>query len=475
MLRLPVATLCLAFASSARAGGLEVPERTPLGLARGGAVVASVEDPSAVDLNPGALTKLRGAHLYYSHEVTWQRVRFTRAETAIPQDPNVVASQDPFAPVSNQSDPFALGVMLAASHDLGLDDWTFALSLYGPHGAASQSWPKAGGQRWMTTGYDGVMLFPGASVAWGRSNFGVGATLQAATMPELKYRLVVDGTTGDTLAPLAGATEVEAELKVSDPFAPTALVGAWFRPTPWLELAASGRALPVRFEADGDFSLKNVPGQGAFTPEQLAVPGAAARTTLTLPATAKLGVRVRDAAQVPGAERWDLELDAVWEGWSVMNDQRLELDGEIRLFGAEPVPDVVLPRRWRDTLSLRLGGAYAPWPGRLRLHAGGYVERGAVDERYAHIDFPSFDRAGLGLGLEVGFALGGGRRLTVAAGYAHVFQATQNPEERTAKVIQHRPLAPCPAECDGRSAVPVNPGRIESSFDQLGLSLHVGL
>jgi long-subunit fatty acid transport protein len=261
MLRLPVATLCLAFASSARAGGLEVPERTPLGLARGGAVVASVEDPSAVDLNPGALTKLRGAHLYYSHEVTWQRVRFTRAETGIPQDPNVVASQDPFAPVSNQSDPFALGVMLAASHDLGLDDWTFALSLYGPHGAASQSWPKAGGQRWMTTGYDGVMLFPGASVAWGRSNFGVGATLQAATMPELKYRLVVDGTTGDTLAPLAGATEVEAELKVSDPFAPTALVGAWFRPTPWLELAASGRALPVRFEADGDFSLKNVPGR----------------------------------------------------------------------------------------------------------------------------------------------------------------------------------------------------------------------
>jgi hypothetical protein len=207
---LPAALFALSAPTLAVAGGLEVGERTPLGLARGGAVAASVRDPSAVDLNPGALARLKGAHAFYSHEVTWQRVRFERAPSVIPQDANVTPSVDPYAPVSEQGDPFALGAMVAASHDLGLRDWVFALSLYGPHGVAAQAWPRAGGQRWLTTGYDGMILFPGVSVAWGGPRFGVGITAQAATMPRLNYRLVVDGSTGSGLAPLASAAEVEA-------------------------------------------------------------------------------------------------------------------------------------------------------------------------------------------------------------------------------------------------------------------------
>jgi long-subunit fatty acid transport protein len=470
-LTLPATLFALSAPALAAAGGLEVGERTPLGLARGGAVAASVRDPSAVDLNPGALARLKGAHAFYSHEVTWQRVRFERARSAIPQDANVAPSVDPYAPVSEQGDPFALGAMVAASHDLGLRDWVFALSLYGPHGVAAQAWPRAGGQRWLTTGYDGVILFPGVSAAWGGPRFGVGITAQAATMPRLNYRLVVDGSTGSGLAPLASAAEVEAELRVRDPFAPTALVGAWVQATPWLDLALSGRAMPVVFDASGDFVLRNVPGQGAFTPEQLTVPGAAARTRLTLPATARVAARVHDPAPAPEAERWDVELQGQWAGWSTMNQQRLALDGEIRLFGAEPVPDVVLPRRWRDTLGLSLGGSFSPLPGRLRLHAGASVERGATPPRYAHIDFVSFDRLGLGLGAEGTFHVASAA-LRLAVGYARVLQPDQVTAEQDAKVPQQRPLAPCPSECDGRDAPAVNAGRIESGFDLLGVSLH---
>jgi long-subunit fatty acid transport protein len=465
-------------AAPAFAGGLEVPDRGARALARGGAATAAIDDPTAVDLNPGALSRLRGGHVHYGQDLVWAHTRFTRGRTRIPQDANVTPVADPFAPVENGDALFPWGVTLAATHDLGLDGFTFALSVYGPHGSGSSSYPVDGGQRYMTTGYEGVILFPGVSVAYGTKNYGFGTTLQAATMPEMRYRLVVDGLQGGALNPLASSAEVEATVEASDPFAPTAIVGAWYRPSPEIEVAVSGRVVPVFFHAEGDLSLANVPGQSAFTPSQLALIGSGAQFDFTLPPTARLGVRYRGGVDdtPPGTaarETWDIEADVVYEAWSMFDQVRLDLRGDISLYGREPLPDVALDKRWRDTLSFRLGGDWHALPDTLTVSAGGFWERGAVPVNYENLDFPSFDRFGIGGGGRVDLPTFGGVSPTLAVAYQHVFQETRTVSETYGKVFQHRPLAPCPSDCEGRSGVPANAGRFESGFDQLALALTV--
>lgn len=469
-------SLVLGTCSLARAAGLEVPERGARAMSRGGAATAGIDDPTAVDLNPGALSRLRGGHLHYGHDLLFSHARFTRAESRIPHDSNAVPVTDPYAPVDAEAVLFPWGVTLAATHDLGTESFTFGLSVYGPHGAGETRYPVAGGQKYMVTGYDGLILYPGVSVAYGRRNFGFGATVQAAMMPEIRYRLVVDGLQGGPLNPLASGSEVEATVTASDPFAPTAILGAWYRPAPELEVAVSGRAVPVFFHADGALAIANVEGQSAFTESQLELTDSRARFDFTLPPTARLGVRYRGgvAGDPTATEVWDVEADVVYEAWSLFDDIRLRLDGDVRLYGEEPLPDVTLSKRWRDTLSFRLGGSWNVLPERLSLSAGGYWERGAVPVNYENLDFMSFDRLGLAGGARLALPAPWAGGLALGFAYSHVFQETRTTTETYGKIFQHRPLAECPNACEGRSAVPVNAGRFESSYDQLAVSVTAG-
>jgi long-subunit fatty acid transport protein len=102
----------------------------------------------------------------------------------------------------------------------------------------------------------------------------------------------------------------------------------------------------------------------------------------------------------------------------------------------------------------------------LRVSAGGYWEQGAVPDNYSHLDFPSFDRIGVGTGLRYDSG-----NLQLALSYAHVFQETRTVDERFGKVFQQRPLAECPGGCGGYSGVPVNAGTFETGFDLLSWSV----
>lgn len=471
----PLLTLVLVVSpgGAALAAGLEVPERGARAMSRGGAATAAIDDPTAVDLNPGALSRLRGGHLHYGHDLLFSHARFTRAESRIPQDPNVIPVADPYAGVESKEPLFPWGVTLAATHDLGTEHFTFGLSIYGPHGSGETKYPVDGGQKYMVTGYEGLILYPGVSVAYGKRNYGFGATLQAAMMPEMEYRLVVDGLQGGPLNPLASGAEVEATVSASDPFAPTAIIGAWYRPSPEIEVAVSGRVVPVFFHAVGDLSLANVEGQSAFTESQLELIDSSARFDFTLPPTARLGVRYRGGVEgsPTAAEVWDVEADFVYEAWSLFDDIRLKLDGDVRLYGSEPLPDVTLSKRWRDSLSFRLGGSWNVLPDRLSVSAGGYWERGAVPVNYENLDFLSFDRVGLGGGARVALPAPWAGGLDLGLAYAHVFQETRTTTETYGKIFQHRPLAECPDACGGRTGVPANAGNFESSYDQLAASV----
>ena len=454
--------MLLAFGGSAYAGGLEIPDHGARAVARGGAFGARADDPTAVAHNPGRVAHLEGLQLAWNHNLVWSHARFTRAESVIPDD-NPQYDKDPFATVENESPFFGLGAFLAATYDLPWEGLAVGLSVFGPSGSGHAEYPVQGGQRYMLTRFDALMLYYGLTIAWGTDDFGVGATLQWADMPKLEYRLVVDAKAGSALSPYASGTDVHGIVTVSDRFAPAAILGAWWRPVPTVEVGLSGRPFPIVFEAEGDLEVENVPDQSEFTEHQRRITGSAASVEVVLPPTARVATRYVHGDQ--GQPLFDIELDFVYEAWSMVEAYKLDLEGEIQLFAGDPVQDAVIERRWRDTLSLRLGGTYfaTEW---LGISLGGYWERGATPEQYTHLDLLSLDRLGVGGGLEI--ALGA---VDINIGYLHTFQPDVTVGEGSGKVYQQRPVAPCPDRCGGLDGVPANAGTFESGFDLLSVSV----
>lgn len=409
------------------AAGLELPDHGARALGRGGAFTARADDLTAVALNPGALSRFAGAHLTYSHNIIWGHVAFTRAESQIPE--TIDYGDDPFATVENEEPFFPLGVMLAGGHDFGLEDWYFALSVYGPNAAGGIEYPVTGGQRYMLTSFEAATVFYGLSAAYGSETWGAGATVQYAHMPFLRYSLVVDGQPGGELNPYASSSDVQAIMDVSDDFSMSAIVGAWWRPSPIFEIGVAGRVVPVYFDAEGDIRLENVPGQTQFTDEQLVIQNGSAAVDVVLPPTARLGLRYRNLEG--DTERFDLELDVVYEAWSMVEAFEIDLEGQIGLLADAPAQDVVIEKRWQDTLSVRLGGSYNVVPDAFGLSLGGFWEQGATPLNYSSLDFLSFDRLGVAAGLFGSIPIGESAELDLVASYSHVFQDDREVSEST--------------------------------------------
>ncbi len=482
-LRLAALLLALTAPNALLAGGFELPDHGARNVSRGGAFTARADDLTALALNPGGLLRARDSQravglpgqatatgmwgaLLYSHNAMHAPISFQRAPSAVPQpESSDPGSPAPLARVDNETPWFLLGGSLFAATDFGLEDFVFAVGLYGPNAAGHQRYPVTGGQRYMLVELEAIFVYYSAAIAWGkRDKYGVGVTLQLAHQPMTKLSLVVDGTPGGAQSPYHSSSDVLATINLAAPPVPTALVGAWWRPIDAVEVGVSGRVVPVKLQAAGDVTLTNSPGGAAFFPDQLEIEGNAARLQLTIPQTARAGVRYRHLDGL--RERFDVELDVVWEGWSALDAYTVELDGMIKLFAATKAPDVTIAKRWKDTLSVRLGGTYNLDALPLSLSAGTFYETAAVPLNYSHLDFPSFARVGVGLG-----ATGRLGSLDWTVGYLHVFQESRTIDEAFAKVFQQRPVAECPEGCDGYDSVPANAGTITSGFHIITASL----
>ncbi len=485
-LRLRAATLALPIlslvAQNAYAGGFEVPDNGAQSVGRGNAFTAKADDLTALAHNPGALIKSKGANLLYSHNVVHAPQSFTRQVSNMPSKPLPNLPEggraDPFATQSNKTPWFALGGMLVGSYDFGLENWTFAAGVYGPSAAGHQEWDVNGGQRWMLTKMDALMVFYSLAAAYGvPDKFGIGVTAQVVSQPSTEMSLVVDGDNGSQLAPYYKGSEIESTLKLSAPPTFSAIVGGWWRPVENIEIGASGRVIPVNLNGKGNFTIATTPTGAKFTEAQLTVLGSSAALQLVLPATAHVGIRYRGLDKAvelaegetpttkPRPERWDIELDFAYEAWSKLKDFNVDLEGEIQLFAKANAQDVVVAKRWKDTLSLRLGGSYNLPTIPVGFMAGTFVESGAVPHNYENLDFPSYNRLGVNAGVKVKAG-----PVDIIAAYSHIFQETRTVDETYAKVFQQRPVAPCPGGCKGYDGVPANAGTFTSSFDIISAS-----
>ncbi|MCA9694337.1 MAG: outer membrane protein transport protein, partial [Myxococcales bacterium] len=440
------------WAGTAQAGGFEIPDHGARAVGRGGAFAVGVDDLTALHYNPGALARLGGTRFLYTHNLIFHNTTFQRATLSDVWGDDAGTG---FDLATNDQKLFPLGMFAVLASDFGLKNWMFAAGVYGPSSVGKHEYPDYGPQSFMLTKMEAILVYYSLAVAWQLpKKFGIGVTFQYVDTPLMRYGLVTDSRAIPQLSPLpdAESTQLITTMELKDRFGLTAIVGLWGRPHPAIELGVSGRVIPV------DMNLK---GGLTTDKESLISDEVSATMNFTLPVQLRGGVRYLHERK--GRELFDIELDLFWENWGTLKAYNIMFEGSIN---GQPIQDLTIEKRWRDTFSVRLGGDVNLLDDHLSLRAGGFFENGASHRDYAHLDFPSFNRGGIGGGIT-----GSVKGISLTVGYMHIFQQTQELTELSAKTFQQRPLAPCPDRCDGLSGVPASAGTFRSRFDMLGVSI----
>ena len=447
--------------SVVHAGGFEVPDQGARAVGRGGAYAVGAADLTALHYNPGKLASLGGTRVLYSHNLLFHDTTFQRATLS---DAWGDAAGTEFGLAENGTKLFPLGGMFVAASDFGLKNWMFAAGAYGPSAIGRHDYEDYGPQSFMLTKLDTIILYYSLAAAWQiPKKFGIGVTLQYVDMPRMEYGLVADSTPTTALEPLPddASTQLITNMQMKDRFGMTAIVGLWGRPHPRIELGAGGRVVPVKMTPSGGIDTDK---------STLLSDDVTAAMEFQLPVQLRGGVRYihplrKNEEGEPEGERFDIEVDVFWENWSQIDAFRIDFEGTIN---GQPIADQMIPKLWRDTLSVRAGGDVNLLDGHLTLRTGGYFETGASHPDFAHLDFPSFNRGAISGGIT-----GSYKGFALTLGYLHVFQQPQETTELSAKGFQVRPLAGCPERCDGLSGVPANAGVFQSHMDIFALSLDV--
>jgi long-chain fatty acid transport protein len=431
------ALLCVP--ASALAGGFEVGENGPRAMGRGGAYVAGVDEPSAIYYNPAALSRIRGPAVTLNlnlmrADVSFQRSPFVITPDLEPDSP--IYREIQFAEARNNAGFFP-APMLFASHDFGLEDWDFGVGVYGPTAVGRMDFDemstdaptdenegysnRTGGQSYSIVSADLLLFYPSLSTSYriDAANLSVGLTAQAAVMM-VDYAVGVDGLSGP------GSPEADSEEKPQlytpntlavTGYTFTGILGLLWEPTDNWSFGASFRPR-FKIRAQGDIGVE-YPRELLDQGPNIADTDATLETNL--PDVLRVGAQYthRNAA---GRELWDIEANVVYEGWSVNDGFRVELDGTLRVEGdaiaPQKLPNLFLPRYYTDSVSVRLGSDISV----LRnengngpvFRLGAQYESSSSPNDYTNLDFLPFMR----LGATAGFSYHlGPFALDIAGGY----------------------------------------------------------
>ncbi len=387
----------------AQAGGMDLPENGTWSLARGGANVAAVADPSALALNPAGLASVKGFQLLFDNNLWRPNLCFTRAGT-YPGDPGpgTYAGQ-PFPKVCRMNEGAYYVPMVAATYDFGLRNWTFALGGYGPHALGRKHFPRQvviadseggpvlapGPTRYDVLNQDVLVIFFTLAAAWHVADWlDLGFALQP-TLSEVRFSMAVPYQPPN----LDPDQDIFFAIHTYG-FGMTALFGAKVRPIRSLEMGLSLR-LPAKSTTRGDATIRmppsvaNLGGAALQYREDTEV-----AMSSELPLYLRLGLRYRWFRGE--AELADLELDAQWERWSAVRTMDTKVLAD--LIG-NPLTVFVVPHLYSDTVSLRLGSSVTlPWPvwkGRIALALGLFYDSSASPKAYTRLDYQAFSLIGV--------------------------------------------------------------------------------
>jgi long-subunit fatty acid transport protein len=323
-------------------------------------------------------------------------------------------------------------------------------------------------------------------VAWQPSQeFGVGVGLQWIYAPQINYSLVVDtdvtGGSGavQSVNPVASDFDVLARLEGSDPFTFNAVVGAWYRPMPFLELAIAGQIIPAQIETDSKLKIDPLTETVGEEGIELERDGRAANDVslkLPLPLTARFGVRYIQAQG--DQELFDVEFDVVYETWSRVDQFTMDGDGLTGTAQGETldVGRIEIDKQWKDTVGLHLGSDVAAIPDLLTVRGGLFYESAVADPSHAHVDFVSGQQLGGAVGTSLYFG-----PAEVAVAYEYRQQPRVSVSNGDARVFQEVPGSDCEApytdaanchpEYIGARSAPVNGGNYRAHSHVVALDV----
>ncbi|HEX3475651.1 MAG TPA: outer membrane protein transport protein [Kofleriaceae bacterium] len=397
----------------AAAGGLLLPGAGAVSTSRAGAAVASADDGEALVLNPAGIAKATGTTITLSAAIFSYSMEFQRRGSydAVSGESYPYAMQ-PFPAVKNDASP-PLGIgslqpvpLFTVLSDLGgrvpglhVGAGVYIPSAYPfrdlctelPAGAGCQKYQFGDNPnipppptRYDVMKQDAVILLPSLAAAYRiRPELDVGVRVSVG-YASLKSTTAVWGTaTANYEEDIKKDGLINAD--VSDSFVFGFGLGATYRPTPNLELAANYTSeLDIYAKGTATSQLgpsAGIPGLattiGPGDGDRCAPGGTAdalkACIGLAIPRSAQLAGRYKflDGA---GRLRGDVELDLGWENWGKTcsdadfnngrcvspTDYRVVINSQVFVNGAAVLPlnDAKLSHGFQDSYAIRAGGSY---------------------------------------------------------------------------------------------------------------------
>jgi long-chain fatty acid transport protein len=417
-----LAALLLAAAPSlALAGGYHWPDLGTAALARGGAFVARADDPTAIYYNPAGAARIQGTQLLLNGHVLIQRQSFRRrqySDAGVPPQhySGPAELQAKTMPRVENDDGPSFNPFFAVTSDLGglLRPHRLVLlaGVYGPNAHPSVSYPRfcrpgsdpcepadAGDpapQRYDTVKTEIFVIYPSVGLAWQPlDGLSIGGVFQLG-YATLGYETVVGAQRSEN-----PATDFDVRLDNESDLTPTGIVGLHWRALPFVELGASLR-FGFSFHTEGEVCIGERAADGRCAiPDDFGLPVRLINpvgATLEIPKAwiARVGVRYVDRDAL-GRERFDVELDFVWETTSTLERFDLLLDEPIDVYFGESdialttVEALPLDHGWHDSWSLRLGGSYRIHDlfdqGRLVMRAGTLYQSSPMPDSFTRLDF----------------------------------------------------------------------------------------
>ncbi|MCP4606102.1 MAG: hypothetical protein GY847_37255 [Proteobacteria bacterium] len=436
LLSLLISGLVTSIAITASAGGIFIPDLGTVALGRGGAFVAKADDLTAMHYNPAGLSKSKGVNVLLGASLFDGNVDFLRMGTDQAADYLLIEPQPdeslliqidnpgvdwsnadsqlyeapPFKSVSQET-PIAVtaaSLIVNWGDPFSIEGLSFAIGLLTPSANPKSKYPNDGPQRYSVREMNNMVLYPcmGVSFAFNRY-IQIGAVFLSGMasvkkdfasrlQPAPRVTVLADGTfiTDDYHNEDAGG-DANFHISVKDWFMPTGTIGILSNPFDWLEIGATVK-LPVHMEAKGTVD---------FT---------APETDLSNAQLIKDGVTVKQhfpwiiSAGVRYIHRlFDVEADFVWENWATYKEMGSDNRSSVDLYGSGlpkdelDMPDLNIPKNWKDTYSVRLGGDVQVWPENITVRLGGYYQSDAHQDNHDtfSVDFPNAQQFGTGLGL----------------------------------------------------------------------------
>lgn len=439
------------------AAGFEVGENTPRALARGGTGVVNTQDPSAVYFNPALLPRVKGHQILVSSNFLTLGVDFQRDDFVYEQGGRTFSQS--FEAAQNQTKIFP-APFLAASFDVGPEDLALGVGLFGPPAFGNPCYGEresgeclpdaAGATRGMVTEADLLVAYLGVGAGY-RFQLGEGRDLSLGLTAALAYMntdfsVFVEANPGAP-PPWTEDPDKEAFVQAKNltDFAPTGIIGLAYTTGP-MRLAASYRP-PMKWKAKGDVEV-DFPGPLLDIEPTLSSDTAFLETWHAGSLRVGWGLQGGQHPADPDLPRWDLEINGIWENWSVVDYFRLELEGDIELRGLDKDEDGHYPAQtlhpfyqakgYRDAFSVRAGFSYGltSW---LSAHGGGFFETAAQPLEFTAADFISWDRYSGSLGAT--FHLPANLDLTL--GYAFIHSPKREVAPGTGRVFNPIPMSQC--------------------------------